>query len=101
MAIRGTEAKEYITYKIINSFEGSFINGKEIRIPYMENGEEVQIKLTLTAAKENVPHDGTINVPTASNDNKKVMNTFMDSSTVVVTEEEKNNIDKLIKELNL
>lgn len=56
---KGTEAKTYITDEILKTFNGAFLNGKEIRIPYMENGEEVQIKVTLTAAKTNVesPND--------------------------------------------
>ncbi len=56
MAARGSEAKANITKKILETFEGSFLynNGKELRIPVEENGEIVQIKITLTAAKVNV-----------------------------------------------
>lgn len=54
MAARGTEAKAYVTEAILKNIEGSFINGKEIRVPYQENGETVEIKITLTAAKDNV-----------------------------------------------
>ena len=39
MAARGTESKTKITEKILNTFEGSFLNDKEIRIPMNENGE--------------------------------------------------------------
>ncbi len=51
---RGAIAKQEIMSKILSSFEGSFMNDKEIRIPLLENGEEVQIKVTLTCAKENI-----------------------------------------------
>ena len=53
---RGTEAKASITKQILSNFEGSFLynDGKEIRIPITENGELVQIKVTLTCAKDNV-----------------------------------------------
>ena len=51
---RGTEAKEYITNKLIEVFEGTFLNGKEIRIPYIEDGENLEIKVTLTCAKDNL-----------------------------------------------
>lgn len=54
MAARGAESKEQISNAILATFEGSFKNGKEIRIPAYENGEEIQIKVTLTAAKVNV-----------------------------------------------
>lgn len=56
MAVKGIQAKADITKKILETFDGSFMNDKEIRIPVMENGEEIQIKVTLTAAKVNIDH---------------------------------------------
>lgn len=58
MAARGAEEKLTIQSKILEIFEGSFTynDGKEIRIPI--NG--LQIKVALTAAKDNVePGDDT------------------------------------------
>lgn len=60
MAVKGIQAKADITKKILETFDGSFMNDKEIRIPVMENGEEVQIKVTLTAAKVNIDHVATL-----------------------------------------
>lgn len=57
MAARGTESKEVIIAKLLETFGGAFRYNKEIRIPMIENGEEVQIKITLTAAKQNVEHE--------------------------------------------
>ena len=56
MAARGSVLKQEVATKILAAFPGSFLynDGKEIRIPVMENGEEIQIKVALTAAKENV-----------------------------------------------
>lgn len=54
MAVRGSIAKEEIIKKIMETFPGSFINGKELRIPWHEGAEDLQIKVTLTAAKENI-----------------------------------------------
>ena len=51
---KGSIAKEEITKKILEVFEGSFLNDKEIRIPFQENGETVQIKVALTCAKVNI-----------------------------------------------
>lgn len=70
MAVKGIQAKADITKKILEIFDGSFMNDKEIRIPIMENGEEVQIKVTLTAAKVNIDHaailDTSSDTPTIS-----------------------------------
>jgi hypothetical protein len=49
---RGSESKENITKKLLETFCGSFVNGKEIRVPMVENGEVIEIKITLTAAKD-------------------------------------------------
>jgi hypothetical protein len=57
MAAKGSIAKEEIIAKILETFQGSFKYDKEIRIPVLENGEPVQIKVTLTCAKTNVEND--------------------------------------------
>lgn len=58
MAMRGTEAKKIIREKILETFEGSFIyQEKEIRIPILEDGYRVEVKVALTCAKENVGVD--------------------------------------------
>ncbi len=54
MAAKGSIAKEQVVASILQHFEGAFKYDKEIRIPVMENGEIVQIKVTLTCAKTNV-----------------------------------------------
>lgn len=63
MAARGTEAKNIVTEQILKTFNKSFRYEKEIRIPVMENGELVQIKVTLTAAKTNVENGGDVAMP--------------------------------------
>lgn len=93
---RGAIAKENITKQILNTFEGSFINEKEIRIPYIENGEEVEIKVTLTCAKDNIR--GGAN---ATNEPVSAWTTTEPAAPVQVTEEEKKNVKKLLEALNL
>lgn len=53
---KGQVAKSEITQKILQMFDGAFLynDGKEIRIPMTEDGLDVQIKVALTCAKENV-----------------------------------------------
>lgn len=65
---RGSSAKEEITKKLLETFEGSFLynGGKEIRIPMMEDGSLVQIKVALTCAKENVENGADVAIPTAA-----------------------------------
>lgn len=52
MAAKGAVAKQSITDEILNYFPGSFVHDKVIRIPVMENGTMVEIKVALTCAKD-------------------------------------------------
>ena len=54
MAARGSESKNIITAKLLETFAGSFIYDKNVIIPMVENGESLQIKIALTCAKTNV-----------------------------------------------
>lgn len=67
MAARGAWSKEQVWNKILETFPGSFVNEKEIRVPMIENGERIEIKVTLTAAKTNVGEEKAETV--ASSDN--------------------------------
>lgn len=92
---RGAVAKEYITNEILKAFEGSFLNGKEVRIPVMEDSELVQIKVTLTCAKENVENPNEVSTTTISND------TSASDVRFEVTPEEKQEVIDLMKAFNL
>ena len=65
MAIKGALAKEEVTAKILGIFPDAFRYDKELRIPMVENGETVQIKVTLACAKINVSPDSANELPTA------------------------------------
>lgn len=106
MAARGSVAKEEITNKILAEFPGSFKFDKEIRIPVMENGELVQIKITLTAAKVNVENGGDTATPGADlikGMTQTVEGQVADSTTMSIepTPEEKENVRILLSKLNL
>ena len=100
---RGQELKKEITKKILEFFPNSFLynDGKEIRICGQENGEEIQVKVTLTAAKENV-YSGQDNatpgefVSTNLENNKPA-----EQRIVQPTQEEKENVRKLMETFGL
>ena len=93
MAVRGSQAKEEITRKILEQFPNSFTYDKEIRIPVLENGETVQIKVTLTAAKVNVVNGADTEVPSG------IVPSAPASSQI--TEAEKKEVADLLASLNL
>ena len=95
MAIKGSIAKEEIIKRMMEVFEDSFMNDKTLIIPMMENGEEVQIKLTLTASKTNIPHsNGKAEIPTTV-----VAGMPNQVEVVEPTEEEKQRVVDLINKL--
>ena len=100
---RGQELKKEITKKILEFFPNSFLynDGKEIRICGQENGEEIQVKVALIAAKENV-YLGQDNAtpgefaPTNLENNKSA-----EQKIVQPTQEEKENVKKLMETFGL
>lgn len=103
MALKGTIAKKEITDKILATFEGSFLynDGKEIRIPFVEEGNDVQIKVALTCAKDNVAPGADVALPgtTISTPVNSVVDT--PSTPVETTQEEKDNIKRMMEVLGL
>lgn len=95
---RGSIAKEEITKKILNDFEGSFVNDKEIRIPWVENGETLQIKVALTCAKVNIAAPGSDNAFDYAGEQTPAP--ALDEAPIL-TKEEKDKVNDLINRLGL
>lgn len=105
MAARGAESKEKVMETILATFPGAFKYEKEIRVPMVENGETIQIKVTLTAAKNLIGEGGDVAMPGAE------VNSFATSpapaqlkqnaATMYPTEEEKANVKNLMTMLGL
>ena len=96
MAARGAWSKEQVWNKILETFPGSFVNEKEIRIPMIENGDRIEIKVTLTAAKTNVGGD-------ATNEATQGTEAAVSAPTEVLppSEEEKAQVNNLLAKLGL
>lgn len=102
MALKGTLLKKEITDKILATFEGSFLynDGKEIRIPGLEDGQELQVKVALTCAKTNVSPNGENALPGEDTITEVSVSNTSQVSTEV-TQEEKDNIKKMMEVLGL
>jgi len=99
---KGQISKTKATEAILKAFPGSFTYDKEIRIPFNEDGEEIQLKCVLTCAKVNVEPNGDVAIPGAVSadinfeDNKPV-----EQKIVEPTQEEKDNVKKLMETFGL
>ena len=105
---RGAEAKQAVFAKIKEIFPEAFMDDKVMRIPMAENGEVVEIKVALTAAKDVI--GGGIGAAIAQADPGRidftdnmpaVGNTVKISTPTEITAEEKANVEKLVKALGL
>lgn len=104
MAVKGTILKKEITDKILEVFPGSFLynDGKEIRIPGLEEGQELQVKVALTCAKTNVAPNGDTIMPGEELNFGEIPKTeTAQTTTVEPTQEEKDNVKKLMASLGL
>ena len=101
MAAKGAIAKEEVMNKILASFPGAFKYEKELRIPMMENGEPLQIKVTLTAAKNMVDAGGDTAMPGVMAASPAPAQLKQDAVVVEPTAEEKKNVSDLLSMLGL
>lgn len=100
MAARGAESKDIIFKKIMETFSGSFWEdeGKILRIPMDENGNRIEIKVALTAAKSNLKDAA---AGSAFETTSSIQTSAPAQKELEVTPEEKANIAKLLESLNL
>ena len=101
MAARGSESKNIIIAKLLETFAGSFIYDKNVIIPMVENGESLQIKIALTCAKTNVENGMDNAIPGAEIATTTTPKTIDNHGVAEVTEEEKQNVLKAMKALGL
>lgn len=103
MALKGTILKKEITDKILATFEGSFLynDGKEIRIPGYEDGQLLQVKVALTCAKTNVEQNGENALPGEEASTPQETTPNISKADVEPTQEEKDNVKRLMASLGL
>ena len=92
---KGAESKQKVIDKIMEVYPDAFVYGKELRIPMEEDGMRVEIKVALTCAKTNVGGDG------ASEESGVQSNEAVNAPSAAPTQEEKDNIAKLMDRLGL
>ena len=105
MAARGAMAKEEVFKKILETFPGSFMqDDKILRIPRTENGETVEIKVTLTAAKDVLGAGAGVSDRQVVGEfdwSEQAPSTVEAAAAAQPTEAEKENIRKMMEALGL
>lgn len=91
---KGAAEKKIVYDKILEVFEGAFSpDGKLIRVPIQGESGVVEIKITLTAAKDVLGGEGGASV---DNPSSPVV-----AASVPPTEEEKKNVEELLSRLGI
>lgn len=105
---KGADSKNKVYEKVMELFPGSFLynRNKELRIPMIEEGEEIQIKMVLTVSKtivEKETEEGSFPAPLEKENSIGSVDLPWDTkdTRAEVTEEEKQNIQTLMTKLGL
>lgn len=100
---RGSQLKNEVSKKILETFPNSFLcnDGKEIRIVGKENEEEIQLKCVLTCAKVNIKENEENLIPGEETEDKISNITTVNKNDINLTQEEKDNIKKLMETFGL
>ena len=94
---KGAESKAKLIEKLKEIYPDAFEYGKEFRIPMMEDGQRVEIKVALTCAKTNVGgNDASVESGVQTLDFSNETPTNIEPSA-----EEKQNIAELMSRLGL
>lgn len=103
MGAKGSILKQEIMGKILEIFPDSFLynDGKEIRINGVENGVNLQIKVSLTTAKTPVENESSISVRSSNNENLNFEDSPPEKIPQEPTEEEKERLAMLLDKLGL
>lgn len=102
---KGSIAKEKVEQKIIEAFGDDFvgISDKKLYVWAEENGERIQVALTLTCPKvmiEGGSKPGITSIADSQELNFETMGTITETKSVI-SEDEKKNIEELMARLNL
>lgn len=94
---RGASSKQLVINKIMEIYPEAFLynGGKELRIPFNEDGERVEIKVALSCAKTNV--GGGDGLTESGEEPKDTSN----AAPAPPSDEEKQNIANLMARLGL
>lgn len=103
MAAKGAIIKQEIIEKILQVFPDSFLfnDGKEVRINGEENGEIIQIKVTLTASKTPIQNPAMTTVERAAATDKQTASLPAEENSLEPSEEEKKRLVEMLQKLNL
>lgn len=100
---KGAKVKAEVYKKILEMFPGSFMynSDKELRIPIVEDGESIQLKLTLTVSKTPVENDNVAVAAGERDEGSFPAPVGSPTATPQVSDEEKQTLQAMMERLGL
>lgn len=103
---KGQLSKAEFSKKILSVYEDAFLynDGKEIRVPFVEDGINIQLKITMTCAKDIVEPgaDNALPTPITKGGSVKAGEfSFPEPQKIEVTDNEKTAVQDLMSSLGL
>lgn len=100
---KGAKVKAEVYKKILEMFPGSFMynSDKELRIPVTEDGEPIQLKLTLTVSKTPVENDNAVATAAEQDEGSFPSPVGSPAATPQVSDEEKQTLQAMMERLGL
>lgn len=98
MAAKGSSSKEILIAKLKEVYPNAFMYEKNLIVPFIEDGQEIQLKVALTCCKTNIEQGGDVAIPGATEVAPKVSAPAATAS-VEPTAEEKQNVSDFLKSM--
>ena len=94
---KGSSSKEILIAKLKEVYPDSFIYEKNLIIPFIEDGQKIQLKVALTCCKTNIEQGGDVAIPGAQT--PTVSAPTNEKTPIEPTAEEKKNISDFLSSM--
>lgn len=94
---KGSSSKEILIAKLKEVYPDSFMYEKNLIIPFIEDGQKIQLKVALTCCKTNIEQGGDVAVPGAQA--PTVSAPTNEKTPIEPTSEEKKNISDFLSSM--
>ena len=99
MAAKGSQAKAEVLAKLQEVFPNGFTYEKVFVVPCVEDGQRIDIKIALTAAKNPIEQGGDVAIPGAQAPTVSAPASINEKTPIEPTSEEKKNISDFLSSM--
>ena len=94
---KGSSSKEILIAKLKEVYPDSFMYEKNLIIPFIEDGQKIQLKVALSCCKTNIEQGGDVAIPGAQTPTVSALTN--EKTPIEPTAEEKKNISDFLSSM--